>query len=143
MFYEGAGYDQRSGLVAESSDGASGNHSHAETRPYCELGPLTAGEKKLNNGKIKWITNDTFRTLMERKALTMEGIQQFFVATERIDVQLGGDLLRLCERLARWLGIGMSAVCAAVWCLPLRHPDGDPRHAQRRGGSRRSQARDA
>eukprot|EP00969_Alexandrium_andersonii_P027814 1213809-Alexandrium_andersonii.AAC.1 len=52
----------------------------------------------------------------------------------RIDVQLDGDLLRLCECLASCLGIGMAVVCAAVWSLPLRIPDGDPHHAKRRGG---------
>eukprot|EP00969_Alexandrium_andersonii_P271353 11993542-Alexandrium_andersonii.AAC.1 len=76
MFYERTGYSRQSGVVAESSDGASGNHSHAETRPYCELGPYTAGKKKKqNNGKIKRIVNCTFRALVEHESGTMEGIK--------------------------------------------------------------------
>eukprot|EP00969_Alexandrium_andersonii_P343819 15197173-Alexandrium_andersonii.AAC.1 len=68
---------------------------------------------------------------MERIDMTFECAQHFIVETGRIDVQLDGDLLRLCERFAYGLGIGMAVVCAAVWCLPLRNPDGEPHHAER------------
>eukprot|EP00969_Alexandrium_andersonii_P348735 15419835-Alexandrium_andersonii.AAC.1 len=65
MNSECAGYLLQSGRVAESSYGASGNRSRAETRLFCELGPYTAWKKKLNAGKTKRSLNCTFRGIKQ------------------------------------------------------------------------------
>eukprot|EP00969_Alexandrium_andersonii_P075052 3310104-Alexandrium_andersonii.AAC.1 len=74
------------------------------------------------------------RALMERIDMGDECTQHFIAENVRINVQLDGDLLRLCERVAYGLGICMAFACAAVWCLPLRNPDGDTHQAERGGG---------